>query len=107
MPYPKVFITDGDRQLTDALDEFFPNVQRQRCVWHLNCNLIANIKKLWVKDRRIDFDPRPLWWESWKSTFENTCSVVSVLLRIVGSLPANGSVSSYYTNRKYSLYLGN
>lgn len=46
---PLVFITDGDQQLTDALDEYFPDVQRQRCVWHLNCNIITNIKKHWVK----------------------------------------------------------
>jgi len=41
-----VIITDGDAQLTEALDSTFPEVQRQRCIWHLNCNMATNITKL-------------------------------------------------------------
>lgn len=61
--HPEVFITDGDQQLTDALDELFPRVQRQRCVWHLNCNLVTSIKKHWAKPKPPT-PPERMPWDS-------------------------------------------
>ncbi|KAK0702114.1 hypothetical protein B0T26DRAFT_682182 [Lasiosphaeria miniovina] len=35
--------------LVGALIMFFPDLQRQRCVWHMNCNMVLYIKKYWIK----------------------------------------------------------
>ena len=41
---PHVIITDFDRALKNALSEQFLHVQWQLCIFHMNKNVVANIK---------------------------------------------------------------
>lgn len=45
IPAPYVLITDGDKELISAITRIFPRVARQRCIFHLNNNIILFIKK--------------------------------------------------------------
>ncbi|KAI7933256.1 hypothetical protein MJO29_016940 [Puccinia striiformis f. sp. tritici] len=42
---PKVFITDRDAALRNALAEVFPNSQANLCTWHINKNITTNCRK--------------------------------------------------------------
>ncbi|KAL2272258.1 hypothetical protein FJTKL_07167 [Diaporthe vaccinii] len=46
---PTVIITDYDTALINALEYAFPSVRHQLCVFHMNMNLVLNIKKKWRK----------------------------------------------------------
>ncbi|KAK5651079.1 hypothetical protein OQA88_13699 [Cercophora sp. LCS_1] len=48
IPLPQVVITDGDSSVIKGLDKYM-GVQQQRCVWHLNGNMVKAIKKRWRK----------------------------------------------------------
>ncbi|POW16997.1 hypothetical protein PSTT_00857 [Puccinia striiformis] len=41
---PKVFVTDRDTALRNALAEVFPDSQANLCTWHLNQNIATNCK---------------------------------------------------------------
>ncbi|POW14110.1 hypothetical protein PSTT_03145 [Puccinia striiformis] len=42
---PKVFITDRESALRNALEQVFPNAQANLCTWHINKNIATNCKK--------------------------------------------------------------
>jgi hypothetical protein len=42
---PKVFITDWDAALRNALHTGFPESQANLCTWHINKNITTNCKK--------------------------------------------------------------
>jgi hypothetical protein len=42
---PKVFITDCDNTLQNALAEVFPGLQANLCTWHINKNITTNCKR--------------------------------------------------------------
>ncbi|KAJ6439054.1 Transcription elongation factor A [Purpureocillium lavendulum] len=55
---PEVVITDMDDQLRNAIRQTFPDAQLQLCVFHINSNVVAYIKKWWKKaDDSLDSDP--------------------------------------------------
>ncbi|POW08536.1 hypothetical protein PSTT_07447 [Puccinia striiformis] len=41
---PKVFVTDRDTALRNALEEVFPDSQANLCTWHINKNIASNCK---------------------------------------------------------------
>ncbi|POW05451.1 hypothetical protein PSTT_09688 [Puccinia striiformis] len=59
---PKVFITDRDAALRNALAEVFPNSQANLCTWHINKNITTNCRKYFpsrsslqpIKDKPVD-----------------------------------------------------
>ncbi|KAL0937854.1 mutator-like element [Colletotrichum truncatum] len=42
---PDVIITDYDRQMKAALNEYFPNMQQQLCIHHINSNVMLKAKQ--------------------------------------------------------------
>ncbi|KNE96692.1 hypothetical protein PSTG_10095 [Puccinia striiformis f. sp. tritici PST-78] len=42
---PKVFITDRESALRNALEQVFPDAQANLCTWHINKNIATNCKK--------------------------------------------------------------
>jgi hypothetical protein len=42
---PKVFITDCNNALQNALAEVFPGLQANLCMWHINKNITTNCKR--------------------------------------------------------------
>ncbi|KAF7514954.1 hypothetical protein G7054_g14857 [Neopestalotiopsis clavispora] len=48
---PEVLVTDFDRALTEAANEHLPFTQQQICVFHINKNVIMNIKHKWQKPK--------------------------------------------------------
>jgi hypothetical protein len=46
---PTLFITDYDNALMNALKYEFPQAHHQLCVFHMNMNIVLNIKKKWQK----------------------------------------------------------
>ena len=54
---PKVGITDYDSNLKDALNETFPNMQQQICIFHINKNVLLKVKRKWkVPPGVVDVD---------------------------------------------------
>ncbi|KNE97864.1 hypothetical protein PSTG_08887 [Puccinia striiformis f. sp. tritici PST-78] len=52
---PKVFITDRDTALQNALDEIFPESQANLCTWHINKNIATRCKTHFPADK---LDPK-------------------------------------------------
>ena len=50
---PEVLLNDGERALMNSLAFYFLGVPRQRCVWHVNNNIITNIKDKWTDEASI------------------------------------------------------
>jgi MULE transposase domain len=46
LPYPKTFVSDGDTQQMNAMEQVFPGVNHIHCIWHLNGNIQTRIKPL-------------------------------------------------------------
>ena len=49
-------VTDGDQELISAITQTLPSIQRQRCIFHLNNNVILYIKRHWKQPRLVDLD---------------------------------------------------
>jgi hypothetical protein len=47
IPEPDVVVTDSEQALKNALFSIYPFAQQQQCVFHINKNVIANIKRKW------------------------------------------------------------
>jgi hypothetical protein len=62
---PKVFITDRDNALQNALTEVFPASQANLCTWHINKNITTNCKKHFVGGKSEDS------WEKFLSLWRN------------------------------------
>ncbi|RKK76949.1 hypothetical protein BFJ71_g16843 [Fusarium oxysporum] len=48
---PDVIITDFDEQMKAALNDQFPDVQQQLCIYHINSNVLLKSKQKWAMDR--------------------------------------------------------
>lgn len=46
--YPYVVVTDSEKALKNALDNVWEDVQQQICLWHVNKNVIFEVKKRWA-----------------------------------------------------------
>ena len=51
---PHVIITNFNRALKNSLGEQFPGVQQQLCMFHMNKNVVANIKAKWSQNQAKD-----------------------------------------------------
>ncbi len=49
IPAPGVIITDDEKALRNALTEVFPSADLQLCVFHINKNVVLNIKRKYSK----------------------------------------------------------
>jgi hypothetical protein len=47
---PDIIITDFDDSMKAALNDQFPEVQQQLCIYHINFNVLLRSKQKWVKD---------------------------------------------------------
>ena len=47
IPDPYVMITDNETALKDAIATWFPQVQQQLCIFHINMNLVKAVKGKW------------------------------------------------------------
>ena len=56
---PKVFITDREQALRNALQLHFPNLVLNVCIWHVDKNIVANCQRAFAPDG-----------EEWKSFME-------------------------------------
>ncbi|RKK84821.1 hypothetical protein BFJ68_g17328 [Fusarium oxysporum] len=54
---PDVIITDFDDQMKAALNDQFPDVQQQLCIYHINSNVLLKSKQKWVEDLRSSSSP--------------------------------------------------
>ncbi|KAG6979587.1 PKS-NRPS hybrid synthetase [Fusarium oxysporum f. sp. conglutinans] len=48
---PDVIITDFDEQMKAALNDQFPDVQQQLCIYHISSNVLLKSKQKWAMDR--------------------------------------------------------
>lgn len=55
---PEVLVTDFDRALKEAANEHLPFTQQQICVFHINKNVIMNIKHKWQKPKQAPLTTR-------------------------------------------------
>ena len=54
IPSPDVLLTDFEPPLRDALAKTYPEAQLQICVFHINANVVLNVKKKWKTPPGID-----------------------------------------------------
>ncbi|KAH7471692.1 hypothetical protein FOMA001_g13476 [Fusarium oxysporum f. sp. matthiolae] len=60
---PDVIITDFDDSMKAALNDQFPNVQQQLCIYHINSNVLLKSKQKWAKKRKSSSSPDASDWE--------------------------------------------
>jgi len=59
---PSVILTDFDKAMKKALRKTYPTAYQQICVFHLNKNIVLNIKRKWIKmaaGAGMQFPPPP------------------------------------------------
>ncbi|KAF6518277.1 hypothetical protein HZS61_002355 [Fusarium oxysporum f. sp. conglutinans] len=60
---PDVIITDFDDSMKAALNDQFPDVQQQLCIYHINSNVLLKSKQKWAKKRKSSSSPDASDWE--------------------------------------------
>jgi len=58
IPQPQVYITDFDKALKKVISEVYPMVHQQICIFHINKNMVLNIKKKWKGPSEGTEEPR-------------------------------------------------
>ena len=64
--FPRVIITDKEKALISAIETIFPNSKRMLCLWHIEKNLLTNVK--------AEFQDKVTWeifMNSWKSVLRS------------------------------------
>lgn len=54
LPVPLVCLTDKEENLRTALKDIWPGAQLQLCVFHINANVVLNVKKKWKTPLGVD-----------------------------------------------------
>ena len=63
IPTPQVCLTDFEPSLRDALMRVYPDTQLQICIFHINANVVLNVKKKWRTPPGADNKPDAVAFE--------------------------------------------